>query len=157
MKKTLAITGIALAMSLGAPAGIAGDFDKQIKARQAYMQIFSFNLGQLGAMAKGDAPYDAKAANAAAQNLLLAARMDNSAMWPKGSDVEVPGHKGETRAKPEIWTTWPKVSEKHQDLTRALETMASVAGNGLGAMKGAMGGVGDGCKGCHESFRAPKE
>jgi hypothetical protein len=31
------------------------------------------------------------------------------------------------------------------------------AGNGLDAMKGAMGGLGGGCKGCHEKFRAPKK
>jgi len=51
-----------MALALGSTDVAAGEFDKQIKARQSVMQIYSFNLGQLGAMAKGEIKYDAKLA-----------------------------------------------------------------------------------------------
>ena len=41
-----------------------------IKARQSVMQLYAFNLGALGAMAKTAVPYDAEVANAHAGNLL---------------------------------------------------------------------------------------
>ncbi len=159
MKKRFAIvTAIALgATSLITLAADDFPFKKQIEARQAFMKVYAFNLGLLGAMAKGEAEYDAKLAAAAANNLLAAAKMDNSAMWPAGSDVDAEGLKGKTRAKPENWTTWPEASEKHQALTEALTAMAAEAGNGLEAVQANMGAVGKGCKGCHESFRAPKD
>ena len=62
----------------------AGEFDKAIKARKAYMQVIGFQMGNLGAMAKGKAPYDAALAQGFADNILVLARMDTRALWPKG-------------------------------------------------------------------------
>ncbi len=132
-------------------------FQKQIEARQSIMRIYSYNLGLLGAMAKGAAEYDAKLAAAAANNLLATANMDNSTMWPKGSSADDEGLKDKTRAKAKIWSSFPEVSEKHKKLTEAVTTMAADAGNGLDAVKTNMGAVGKGCKGCHKSFRVPKD
>lgn len=160
MKSKFAATTIALALAASTAATFAADdfaFKKEIQARQSFMRVYSFNLGLLGAMAKGDAAYDAKIAGAAANNLLSAAKMDNAAMWPGGSGADGEGLEGKTRAKPETWSTYPKVSEKHEALTAALEKMAAEAGNGLDAVKANMGDVGKGCKGCHEDFRVPKK
>ena len=158
MRKTLAIVGTALALALSAQQSFAaGEFDKPIKARKSLMQVYAFNLGLLGAMAKGEAPYDAKLAQAAADNLLAVANMKNSAMWPKGSDANAPGMKDKTRAKPEAWTEYPKVQEKSKALKDALTTMAAEAGDGLAAVKANMAAVGKGCKGCHELARVPKK
>ena len=81
------VSGIALA---------DGHLDKAIKARKAQMTLYSFNLGVLGAMAKGEAEYNAEAAAGAANNLLAAAKLDGSQMWPQGSDSEAMA--GKTRA-----------------------------------------------------------
>jgi cytochrome c556 len=125
-----------------------------IKARQSLMQVYSFNLGKLGAMAKGEADYDADLAAALAKNLLAAAQMDNRLMWPQGSGNDA--YAGKTRALPAIWATYPKISEKSAALTAAVEKLAAEAGNGLDGIKANIGGVGGGCKGCHDDFRAPK-
>jgi cytochrome c556 len=53
-----------------------------------------------GAMAKGEIPYDADIARAAAANLHAALSMKNPTMWPKGSGNDALGRT--TRAKPEI-------------------------------------------------------
>ena len=85
MKRTLVTCGLAAAIALGAAPSVAGEFDKAIKARKALMQVYAWNIGMLGAMAKGKMPYDADQAQAAANNLLAAVSMKNGPMWPKGS------------------------------------------------------------------------
>ncbi|MDP5360798.1 MAG: cytochrome c, partial [Paracoccaceae bacterium] len=42
-------------------------------------------------------------------------------------------------------------------LAAATATLASVAGDGLDAMKAAFGPVGQSCGSCHESYRAPRQ
>ena len=157
MKKFLIVTLATIALGATTFVAFAEDevpFQNQIEARQASMNIYKFNLKILGAMAKEKTPYDAEQASAAANNLLAASKMSNGAMWPAGSDMSAEGLEGVTRAKPEIWTSMPKVGEKSLALTEALEVMAASAGDSLDAMRSNMGAVGDGCKGCHKTFRA---
>ncbi len=137
------VSGVALA---------DGHLEKAIKARKAQMTLFSFNLGILGAMAKGEAEYNAETAAGAANNLLAAAKLDGSQMWPQGSDnAAMPG---KTRALPDIWTTYPKVNDQIKALTDALENLVPAAGKDLESLQGAMKAVGAGCGGCHKPFRA---
>ena len=95
MRKALATAGIVLALGLAAQGGFAADepFAKEIKARKAVMQIQAFNLGILGAMAKGEMPYDAKLAQDAADNLNAAVNMKNGAMWPQIATRPAIGHR----------------------------------------------------------------
>ncbi len=148
-------TGAALVA--GATAAISGEAEERaVKARQALMQVYAFNLGQLGAMVKGEMEYNADLAKASADNLVKATTMNGMAMWPKGSSMDDEGMAGKTWAKADIWADGSDVGEKAKAMREAAAQMAEVAGNGLDAVKGAMGGVGGGCKGCHEKFRAPK-
>jgi cytochrome c556 len=143
--------------ALGSGAVIAEEAEKAIEARQSFMQLYSFNLGLVGEMAKGKTEYDAETASNAAQNLLALAKMNTGPMWPQGSSKADAGLEEVTRALPEIWTTYPKVAEKQDALTAALETFATVAGKDLASLRGGMKAVGDGCKACHEDLRAKKE
>ena len=152
-KLGLAALGL-VAVSTAAYSDGHSKFEKQIKARNAVMQIYSFNLGSIAAMVKGEAEYDAKAAQEFADNILAAATMKNGAMWPQGSDAE--SLPGQTRALKAAWTTYPEVAKKQEALVAAAQAMSKVAGNGVDALKGAIGGVGGSCKGCHEKFRQPK-
>ena len=116
------VTGISasafIAVSLMASGAMAdGHLEKAIKARQAQMDLYAFNLGQLGAMAKGQADYDAKAASAAEANLLAVAKLDGTTMWPQGSDDEA--MPGKTRALKKAWTTYPAVVENQKQLIEA--------------------------------------
>jgi len=139
-------------------AGLAkdGPHDKAIKARQALMQVYSFNMGILSAMAKEKAPYDAGAASDAAANLLAAVSMKQGPLWPQGSDSENKDNR-KNRALAAIWTTYPKVSESGEAMLAAATSMNAAAGDGLDSLKGAMGDLGKGCKGCHDDFRAKKK
>lgn len=160
MKKFLLVSFATVALGATTFVTLAQEeapFQNEIDARQSFMHIYRFNLGILGAMAKGEKPYDAAQASAAANNLLAAAKMSNGAMWPAGSDMSAEGLEGVTWAKPDLWANLPEVGEKSRALTEALEAMAAAAGDGLGAVRSNIGAVGDGCKGCHEPFRVSKD
>ena len=129
-------------------------FQDEVRARQSLMHIYSFNLGLLSAFAKGEEPYVEAEAVAAANNLAAAAKMDTDAMWPVGSDALALS--GGTRAKVEIWSDLYKFDKSQQELIRATNEMAAVAGRGVDDVRGAMVTVADACKGCHEPYRVPR-
>ena len=153
MIKVLAATSVLLAGASISSAADDGPFTAEITARQAVMQVYKFNLGQLAAMAKGTVPYDAAAATTAATNLNLAAQMNNGAMWPQGSDLTNAALTVKTLAKPEGWTTWPAIMEKQKAFVEAAAGLAQVAGTDLDSLRGGLGPVGKSCKGCHDDYR----
>lgn len=118
------------------------------------MQIRSFSAGPLFGMAKGKIPYDAELASKLANNLKALLELDMGRAWAKGTDNKV--YPGKTTALPKIWTTYPKISEKGKAYAKAVGELAAVAGNGLDALKGKIGALGKGCKGCHDDFREKK-
>jgi len=158
MKRMIVAATVAAGLMAGAGVAMSGEAeDKAIKARQAVMQLYSFNLGKLGAMVKGEMDYDAAQAKLAADNLVKAASIGQDAMWPEGTAMEDAGMEGKTWAKKAAWDTYPEVANKHKALQEAAAKMADAAGGGVDAIKTAIGGVGGSCKGCHEDFRAPKK
>lgn len=152
----LGLGGVLAAAVIATSAIGDGHADKAIeaavKARQSQMTLYAFNLGLLGGMAKGDIDYDADAASAAARNLAALSQMDQSRMWPQGSDSATLGA-DKTSALPAIWEAGSTASEKGMAFATAALAMEEAAGNGLDALRGAIGGVGKSCGGCHESYR----
>ena len=143
-----AATTLLCAVSL--PAQAEDPFETEIAARQGLMQVYKYNIGILAAMAKGEAEYDAEAAQKAADNIKLVTMMDNSGLWAQGSDSEsVEGSK----AKPELWSTYPKVADYSKETASAATLMADNAGQGLDALKANIGPLGKSCKTCHDDFR----
>mgnify|MGYP001814164398 FL=1 len=158
MKRMIVAAMVAAGVMAGAGVAVSGEAeDKAIKARQSVMQLYSFNLGKLGAMVKGEMDYDAAQAKLAADNLVKAASIGQDAMWPKGTAMTDAGMEGKTWAKKAAWDTYPEVANKHKALQAAAAKMADAAGGGVDAIKAAIGGVGGSCKACHEDFRAPKK
>lgn len=149
------LSTVSLATIMAMPA-VAADkpFEKRIEARQAHMQVVKYNMGILGAMAKGKREYNAELADAIANNMLKAATMNNMSMWPKGSDNSVAGLEDFTKAKPALWADDSKVGEKHKAWVKASRNMAAEAGQGLGKLRKAMGALGKSCKGCHKAYKA---
>lgn len=151
----LALASAFMAVFLtGAPVLADDDAAKAIGARKSQMHLYSWNLGQLGAMAKGEAAYDAATAGAAAVALAGIAGMPLAPLWPKGSDGAA--HAGASRAKPEIWSDFADFETKAKVLADAASHLSSVAGNGLPALQGAMGEVGKACGACHKANRMPE-
>jgi len=155
MLKALRNTVLAVAAVVIASSGAqAAGEEKAVEARQSVMKIYSFYMGQLGAMAKGKMEYNAKTAQAAADSLLSMATLKTGSMWIPGTGNDKLGDK--TRAKPEIWSTYPEVATKSKNLVMSLEGMVKVAGTGLEGLRGGIGAVGKSCGGCHKPFRQKK-
>ncbi|MEZ5934296.1 MAG: cytochrome c [Alphaproteobacteria bacterium] len=146
-----------LAAGAFATTAIAADpMEQAAKARQSFMQVLAFNLGPLGAMAKGEMDYNAEAATTYAKNIELLASMNTGSMWPEGSDNAALGE-NKTRALPAAWAADSKVMEKYGDWTKASAELAAAAGSGLDALKPAVGAVGKSCGGCHDLYRAEQK
>jgi cytochrome c556 len=125
---------------------------KGIKSRRASMQLYNFFAGHLFAMAKGEMEYDADLAELMAKNLDAINKLRNGRAWLPGSDNKK--RKGKTRALPEIWKEGSSIGEKAEAMEYAVDSMVMVAGDGLDALRGEIGTLGDACKGCHDDFRA---
>ena len=140
---------------IGAFAGADGHIsDKQIegaiKARQAHMQLYSFHLGTLGAMAKEELPYDAATASAAADSLVALTQISQAGYWLPGSDSD---SVEDTRALPAIWEAGSDAGQKGADLAAAALEMQVAAATDLDALKASMGTLGGTCGGCHKPYR----
>ena len=153
MNTKLKILIAAATASSGVATPVLADeaLEKAIGTRKAQMQLYAFNLGQLGAMAKGAVDYDVATAKAAADNLAALTALNGMAMWPQGSDGT--SMSGKTRAKAEAWSTWPAIAEDSKAMVAASANLAAVAGDGLDALRGGIGAVGKGCGGCHKAYR----
>lgn len=146
----LGAIGAALVSTVALAASHGGN--PAVKARQAHMSLQAYNLGIVGAMAQGKAEYDAEAASAAAENLAALTKLNMSSYWAPGtSNADIM----DTRALPAIWEDLPGVMGKIETLRAAADTLAADAGNGLDALKAALGPVGGACGACHEAYRAP--
>lgn len=144
-----------MATSVSLVAGAAwadGHIKGAVKARQSLMQLYAYNLGQLGAMAKTTVPYDTEAASKAARNLMTLIALDQSTFWPQGSDT--PSFEG-TAALPAIWEKYPDVVTKATALNDAVVGLNATAGTDLASLQAAMGPVGESCGACHKAYRKP--
>ncbi|MBI1815869.1 MAG: cytochrome c [Deltaproteobacteria bacterium] len=71
-----------------------------------------------------------------------------TALFPPGSTFE------KSRAKPEIWTNWPKFEDGAKQLTATAGALAAAAKTG-GDVPAAAKALFGSCKSCHEQFRVP--
>lgn len=142
---TLAFTGLAAAQD--AP------FKMEIAARQGIMAYRAIQMGTLGGMAKGEIPYDAAAAQKAADNLLAAVTIDASMLWPPGSDHDA---NADSTALAAIWAEGSTIGDKAKAIADAATAMQAAAGTGVDALKAAIGPVGGACGDCHKAFRVPE-
>jgi cytochrome c556 len=149
--RSIALGLVATTLAAGA-VHAQQNFDQVIKARKGQFEILAHSIGILGGMARGNVPYDAAAAKAAADNIATVTRLNQAALWPAGS------HNGTikgTRAQPNIFDNVADFTAKWQELGKRAAALQSAAGNGLEALRPAVGAVGGACQDCHEKYRAP--
>jgi len=145
-----------VALSMAATSAQAQDSEELIKARQGVMTLYGINMDILGDMIRENRPYNKQLAQEAADNLLALAQMKNGMLWPRGTSIADPGMMGKTSAKPEIWKNTGDVSQRHEDLTAALENLAKNAAWSVDALEENIQDVNSACKGCHREYRAKK-
>jgi len=154
MKKIyMGLVAAALALPFGTAAFSDSDnpYAAHLAARQGQMRIQAFNIGVLVRMARGEAEYDAAAAQTAASNLAAISQMDGRAYWPEGSDNAALGDA--TRALPAIWQDMAGFGGAWGAFGTAATGMDAVAGDGLAALQGAIGPLGQSCAACHRTYQ----
>lgn len=142
--------GVALALATAATPIAAQTFENEILARKGLMRIQALNLGVLGGMARGQIPYDADLAQAAADNLVAVGGVNQTFMWPEGSGV---GSVENTLALPAIWENYDAFLAIFDDYSEAALALQAAAGTGQEALGPALGGIGRTCGTCHESYQ----
>ena len=146
MKHLLALA-LAAAVSLPAAAQQFAKPEDAVKYRKAAFTVMAGHFGTLGAMANGRVPFDAKVAAESAQVVDTLSKLPWAGFGP-GTD------KGDTRAKPEIWTQQAKFKEAGDKMQAEVAKLVAAAKTGnLDNLKAAIGPAGASCKACHDSFR----
>ncbi|NKB51616.1 MAG: hypothetical protein GKR97_05235 [Rhizobiaceae bacterium] len=156
MKKIASVCGCAMVavVAFSAVAMADSHVPSSVKARQAVMELNNYYLSILGKMASGKTKYDAELAIASAKSLKLieAEGIDQSTMWAPGTSTAELGDA--TRAKPEIWTTWPAIMEPIKGIKVSINAMVDAAGT-LEGLQSTIGDVGKSCAACHK-YRASR-
>ena len=118
-----------------------------IKYRQGVYRVMGWNFGPMAAMAKDEKPYDAAAFARHAEIVAFMSKLPIEGFIP-GSD------KGETKAKPEIWSDMDDFKAKLEKMQNEAAKLAEVAkGGDFNAVKAQLGETGKACKACHDKYR----
>lgn len=131
---------------------LAFETDDLVEARQGLMKLYAINMDLLGEMIRGNIRYDQKKAQYLADNLYALAKMNNSALWKRGTSMVDHGMKGKTWARPELWQNREDVSYLSSQLTATLEVLSKNAGWSVDALEENIGDVNAACKECHQDY-----
>lgn len=120
------------------------------KYRQSVYTIIGWNFKPIGAMVKGEVPFDAAAVARHAQYVELMSKATLEG-FPEGSGPDAVKN---TEALPEIWTNWDKFETAMNDFQREAAKLNEVAkGGDEAAIKAQFGKTAETCKACHKEFR----
>ncbi len=143
--RTLGLLG-AVAASISATAADVKPEDA-IQYRQSVFNVIKWNFSPIGAMVKGEKPFDATAVARHAEFLEMLSQLPLEGFTP-GSD------KGDTEAKADIWTDWSDFKTKMSNFQEQAAKLAQVAKSGNeAAIKEQFGATGKACKSCHDKYR----
>ncbi len=117
--------------------------------RQSYFALVGSNFGPIGAMIKGEMPWNQEQLQGFADDLAAVTTLNILRGFPEGSE------RGTTRAQPEIWDNKDDFASKFDDLaTEAATLQTTVAGGDRGAIAQQVGAVGQACKACHDEYKS---
>ncbi|HUL95129.1 MAG TPA: cytochrome c [Usitatibacter sp.] len=145
-KRNIAIAALAAAISTGAMAQTPKPED-QIRLRKAAYDLMSYGFASIDAMNEGKKPYSRDEAVRSAELMVQMSTLPRL-FFGEGTD------KGETRAKPEIWTHRADFDAKMDKMISEVGKVAAAARSGdPAALRSAADAAGDACKACHDDYR----
>ena len=132
-------------------AETADPFADIVETRHGLMMQMAADVGKMGAMVKGDAPYDATAAAKAAANVAAIASVISLDQFPAGSEN---GKSADSFAKPDLWATPDDFLAKLCDLNSAADALKTAATTDPASLKTGIMALGKACGACHSAYRA---
>jgi cytochrome c556 len=146
MKQPILVAGVLL--SLLAPSMAQAQFAKTedaIKYRAATFVVMGNHFSRIGAVVKGEKPFDK---NEVAANAAVVASMSQLPWQAFG-----PGTEG-GKSLPEIWKEMDKFKAGSEKMQKAVAELNTAAKSGdLETIKKAFGEAGKSCKACHDNYR----
>ena len=135
-----------LLVSAGAHAQFS-KVDDAVEYRQAALQLMSAHFGRVGAVVKGEKPYDKAAVEADVAIIEMMSKLP----WPAFMPGSAGGH---SKAKAEIWGQQEKFKTAIEKMQGEVDKLSAAAkGGDLATIKTAFGATGQSCKACHDNFR----
>ena len=135
---------------LSLPMAVHAQFAKvedAVKYRQSALSLTGTHVSRIGAVVKGEKPYDKAAVERDAALVETLSRLPFTA-FPAGSDL------ANSKARPEIWKEQDKFKAAADKFQSEASKLSAAAKTGdLGMIKTAFGAVGQSCKACHDDFR----
>lgn len=150
LRKRVAILASAAALAMSPLALSHLDEDEFHQSyRQSYFALLGANFGPIGAMMKGEMPWNQEQLQGFTDDLVAVTSLDLLRGFPEGSE------RGTTRAKPGIWENKDDFASKFDDLRAEAATLqTTVAGGDRGAIAEQVGAVGKSCKACHDEYQS---
>ena len=147
-KITLAALVLVLASTTLAAVAQQPKPEDEIKLRRSAYTLMGYNFSSLSAMAQEKKPYNKDEAVRNADFVALLSTVPKT-FFGEGSD------KGETRAKPGIWSNKADFDKKMENMTSETAKLPQVARSGdLAALKKQVAETNSACKACHDEYRA---
>jgi cytochrome c556 len=150
-KRHLGLAGGILGLGLLTLVHAAGPKPEEaVEYRQSVYTVIKWHFSPIGAMIKGEIPFDAAAVSRHAQyvEMMSAAALDG---FPAGSG---PDAVKDTEAKANIWTNWGQFENAMVEFQKEATQLAEIARGGEpGAIRAQFGKTAETCKACHREFR----
>jgi cytochrome c556 len=149
MKKRMTWILVVTGLGLSAAAAFAqfAKTEDAIKYRQSAMFLIGHHFSRLGAVVKGEAPYQKEDFEKNAVLVESLYRLPLQAFLAPGSD------KGSSM-KADALTQKDKFTQMHTATEKELvKLVAAAKGGDLNAIKSQFGAAGASCKACHDAFR----
>jgi cytochrome c556 len=144
-KIVLASTAIVLAISAGFAFAQFQKPEDAIKYRQSAFTVMSNSFAKIGAVVKGEAPYNK---DEVAKNAAIVAMMSTLPWQAFG-----PGTEG-GKAQSDVWSDNAKFKAASEKMQLAVADLNKAAQSGdLESTKKAFGTAGASCKNCHDDFK----
>jgi cytochrome c556 len=122
--------------------------DEATQYRQSVMFLIGQHFKRMGAVIKGEAPYDQAAFAADAGLVQTLARLPWDACLTPGSD------KGDTTMSAAVFDKPEAFMKAARDFETAADQLAAAAaGSDMAALKAPFGATAQSCKACHQAFR----
>lgn len=137
---------VAAAAAVLLPAAALAEKNPAIGYRHALMDLVYANFGPIGAMVKGEIPWDDARVAGYGKDLKAIASLNAMRGWPAGSEG------GDSL--PEIWTRMDEFQKKMEAFQAEASKLGDVAASGdRDAIKAQFGATGKACKSCHDAFK----
>lgn len=145
MKKQLIISALSLSLLSSLAQAQFTKPEDAIKYRQASLTVMANHFSRIGAVVKGDKPFNKDEVMANAAVVASLSHLPWAAFGP--------GTEG-GKAQPEIWKEADKFKAGSDKMEKAVAELNTAAKSGdLESIKKAFGATGQTCKACHDNYR----